>query len=460
VGDEVRNYAENDQRFCEWAADLRWQDLPPPVVDAAVGLLTDFLGCTLGGLETDTARRCRSLASPARAGAHILGLPDRFPAPEAVRHNAIAAHVLEIDDVVASASLHPGAVVFPAALAVGERVDATGRDMLTAAVVAYELMIRLGEAVGAATHYAAGFHPTATCGVFGAAMAAAKVLGADSEELLHALGFAGTGAGGTLSYLNDGAPTKPVQVGNAASYGTTAALLNHTGVSGPVTAFEGRYGFFHAYASQADPLRLTKDLGTDSLRILSTSLKPFACCRYIQPGAALLLQLRAENDLRPERVERVRVGVVAPAMEIVGKPRVRKVRPQSVTDAQFSLPFCAGVVLHRGQLMPGDVSSSVGDSRVEVLAERVELVADPALDRGYPEHWGAWVEIITVEGQRLELASEDAKGDPRNPLSAKEIRDKVTALAGPERADRVLTAASEIVDGTVANLVAQVSERR
>lgn len=443
-------YGEHDREFLAWAARLRCDDLPEQAVGHAVDLVTDYLGCLGSGLGTSTASLYRSIFPQVTDGVHVVGLDERWAIADATRIMATAGHVLEMDDVVASASLHPGTVVMPTALAVGESVNACGDDLLAAVVAGYELMIRLGEAIDPGAQYAGGFHPTATCGTFAAALVAAKLLGGDVEEITRAVGFAGTGVGGTLSYLNDGADTKPVQVGNAAGYGATAALLNHAGVRGPGTAFEGRYGFYHAYAPQADPARLTKGLGSDAPRIMETSIKPFACCRYVQPSVGLLLGIKEDGLIDAHRVAHVRVGVVTPALEIVGVPRERKVRPRSLIDAQFSLPFCAATALCRGALMPEDLSNSLGDTAIETLAGRVELVADGGLDEAYPDRWGAWVQLVTTDGRSFEASASDAKGDPGSPLTQDELTGKLRGLVGRDRADSIVSAAKRLrTDGAI-----------
>ena len=444
-----------DREFCEWAVSVRWGDVDIPTQQHALWLVADHLGCLLGGVEHTTAVAARRLAPPVEPGVTVIGTGIRTTAPEAARQNSIASHVIEMDDLVPSASLHPGSVVIPAALAAAEYSGADGERTLAAIVAGYELIIRLGEAVDPVRHYADGFHPTATCGVFAAACTAALLLGADAPTLRRALGFAGTGASGTLSYLNDGAPTKPVQVGNAAGYGVMAAILNATGVPGPATAFTGRHGFFQAYAPQADPQRLVSGLGTEPLRITQTGFKPLACCGYIQPAAGLMLEL-AGRGLRRDKVERIRAGVVSTAVPIVGEPRAAKLRPASVVDAQFSLPFCVAAVLSCGRLAPSDLVDALEDRAVTELAERVELVPDVELDAGYPQRWGGWIELELRDGRRLRREAADAKGYPGNPLTRAELLKKVETMAGQERAAAIMEAAEVLPEGGVPALLVRL----
>ncbi|HYM95699.1 MAG TPA: MmgE/PrpD family protein, partial [Candidatus Sulfotelmatobacter sp.] len=333
-------------------------------------------------------------------------------------------------------------------------------DRILAAIIAgYELMTRLGEAIDPARQYAYGFHPTATCGVFGAACAAGLLLGADPPSLRRALGLAGTGASGTLSYLNDGAPTKPIQVGNAVAYGVMAALLNAGGVPGPSTVFGGRYGFYQTYARGGDADRLVAGLGSDPLGLAQTGIKSLACCGYIQPDVALALELARRERVAPSDIQAIRAGVVSTAVPIVGEPRALKMRPQTVVDVQFSLPYCMAAALTYGQLMPADVVRSLSDEQLTGLAGRVTLTADPALDDRYPAHWGGWVELALRDGRRLFAETIDCKGHPGNLLSDEQLRAKLASLTSPAMASAILEVAADFPDQTAAELFGRLGRK-
>src|SRR5262249_58528669 len=189
-------------------------------------------------------------------------------------------------------------------------------------------------AVGPEAHYRRGFHPTGTCGTFGAAAAVARLWGLEARPLARALGIAGSQAAGSMEFLADGAWTKRFHPGWAAHAGLHAAALAQGGFTGPATILDGRFGTVTGYsdAPRVDALR-----APGSPEILRTSVKPHACCRYMQGPIDALLELRAGHAIDPETVTRIEVGMLAAGWDIVCEPAARKRRPTSVVDAQFSL---------------------------------------------------------------------------------------------------------------------------
>src|SRR5438876_1203265 len=199
-------------------------------------------------------------------------------------------------------------------------------------------------ALGPAAHYRRGFHLTATCGAFGAAAAAGAVLGLEAAAIAAALGIAGSQAAGSMEFLADGSWTKRFQTGWAACAGLHAAALAQAGFSGPATILEGRFGFLHAYSDGATTAPLAAHEGYELMR---TSVKPHACCRYMQGPIDAVLALRAAHRIEPDQVERVEVGMLAAGFPIVCEPAEAKRRPASVVEAQFSLPFGVAVASAR-----------------------------------------------------------------------------------------------------------------
>jgi hypothetical protein len=213
-----------------------------------------------------------------------------------------------MDDTHQGGSIHLGVTVFSAALAAAELAGASGERVLRAAVAGYEVAARLAMALDPAAHYARGFHPTGTCGAFGAAAAAAVVLGLDTPAVATALGIAGSQASGSMEFLADGAWTKRLHPGWAACAGLHAAALARAGFKAPTSVLEGRFGFLHAYSDRGDAAPI---LARDGYELLRTSVKPHACCRYMQGPIDAALALRAEHRIDPATVERIEVGMPA-----------------------------------------------------------------------------------------------------------------------------------------------------
>jgi 2-methylcitrate dehydratase PrpD len=366
---------------------------------------------------------------PRQQGGVIIGTKDKAFHLYSALANGTSAHAIEMDDVNNEASLHPGVVVFPAALATSERVGGAGEKFIEAVVLGYEVMIRLGRALGPENSYKRGFHPTGTCGSFGSSIVVSKIMGLKPEGMTSAMGIAGSQAAGSMEYLAQGAWTKRFHAGWAAHSGMIAAQLAQKGFRGPTSIIEGRDGFLHAYSNGADPSKVLE--GIDSgFEILRTSVKPHGCCRYMQPPIDAILEIVKENNLPPEKVEKVRVGILRAGVRLIAEPLEGKYSPQSIVDAQFSMPFGAAIaVLYRKAGLGEFHLSKIRSEDVKRMMRRVECVTDPDLEKTFPKQWCATAEILTKDGKRYSAKVEYCKGDPENPLSWNELIEKFHDLS-------------------------------
>ena len=420
------------QELARYCHGLRFQQLPQEVVDRVKYFFLDFIGVTCRGSQEDSSKSVyhfvRGLGHGHREGV-IIGTKERAPHLYSALANGTSAHAIEMDDVNNEASLHPGVVAFPAALATSEMVGGAGKKFIEAVVLGYEVMIRLGRALGAQNSYKRGFHPTGTCGSFGSSVASSKILGLDEQGLLSALGIAGSQAAGSMEYLAQGAWTKRFHAGWAAHSGMIAAQLARKGFRGPTSIIEGRDGFLRAYSNGADPSKVLEGLGS-GFEILHTSVKPHGCCRYMQPPIDAILEIVKENDLSPEKVEKVRVGILRAGAHLIAEPLEEKYSPQSIVDAQFSMPFGAAIaVLYRKAGLGEFHLSRIRSEEVKRMMRRVECVTDPDLEKTFPKQWCATAEILTKDGKRYFTKVEYCKGDPENPLSWDELIEKFHDLS-------------------------------
>jgi 2-methylcitrate dehydratase PrpD len=373
----------------------------------------------------------------------IIGTKERNPHLYSAMANGISAHAIEMDDVNNEASLHPGVVVFPAALATSEMVGGAGKKFIEAVVLGYEVMVRLGRALGAENSYKRGFHPTGICGPFGSSVAASKILGLGEKGLLSALGIAGSQAAGSMEYLAQGAWTKRFHPGWAAHSGMIAAQLARKGFRGPTSIIEGRDGFLHAYSNGADASKVLEGIGS-GFEILRTSVKPHGCCRYMQPPIDGILKIVKENDLQPDQVAKVKLGLLRAGAPLIAEPKENKYNPQSIVDAQFSMPFGAAIaLLYRRAGLNEFHPSKIHSEEVRRMMKKIEYFVDPDLDRTFPKQWGATAEILTKDSMKYFTRVEYCKGDPENPLSWDEVIEKFNDLSS-----RFMTKErrSEIVD--------------
>jgi len=418
------------QEFAELLSTISYDTLPASVLERTKLAMLDFLGLAARGSRVESTLVVRRWVSQATTGgpATVIGTGERRPAEYAALLNGAAAHSLELDDIHNGASLHPGVVIFPTALAVASVFPCEGKKFLAAVVAGYETMARLGETLQPQVHYARGFHPTATCGVFGAAVTAAKIMDLPVAGLVTAMGIAGSQAAGSHEYhAGGGTWTKRFHPGWAAHSGIIAAGLAKAGFRAPTTILEGRDGFLHAYSGDPVPERLLDGFGKP-YAIMATGMKPYACCRYKQGGIDGILEIVRRHNLKPEDIKSIRVGLVGPAIPIIAEPSAVKQNPRHVADAQFSMPFGAAVAaVFRRASLSEYTENVLGDPRVQDMMQRVTCYHAPDLDASYPRLWPTRVEIETFFGLRDSVRLDTPKGDPENPLTKEEVEDKFSS---------------------------------
>jgi 2-methylcitrate dehydratase PrpD len=420
------------QELATYCHGLKFRQLPEEVIDKVKYFFLDFIGVACRGSQEDSSQsmyRFIREMDHRRQGGVIIGTKDRAFHLYSALANGTSAHAIEMDDVNNEASLHPGVVVFSSALATSEMVGGTGKKFIEAVVLGYEVMIRLGRALGAQNSYKRGFHPTGTCGSFGSSVVVSKIIGLKQEGMTSAMGIAGSQAAGSMEYLAQGAWTKRFHPGWAALSGMVAARLAQKGFRGPSSIIEGRDGFLHSYSDGADANEVLESIGTQ-YEILRTSIKPHACCRYMQPPIDAILKIVKENDLSPEKVEKVKVGILRAGAQLIAEPLEEKYTPQSIVDAQFSMPFGAAVaILYRKAGLGEFHLSKIRSEEVKRMMRRVECVTDPDLEKTFPKQWCATAEIFTKDGKRYFTKVEYCKGDPENPLSWNELIEKFHDLS-------------------------------
>lgn len=423
--------------------------LPHEVLDRARYFLLDYLACAIRGSREESSAAVQRMID--RVGAHgcatVIGTRMRSIPGFAAMANGAAAHGIEQDDTHSGGSIHLGATMYSAALALAETMPDTSPESFLAAVVAgFEAAARIAMAVQPKEHYALGFHMTPTCGVFGAAITSAKLLGLTMDQTLAAVGIAGSMAAGSMEFLAEGAWTKRIHPGLAAQNGIHAALLAAEGFTGPRGILEGRDGFLHGYSRNPVPERLTSDLGK-SYEILHTAVKPHACCRYMQGPIDAILALLREHNIEPEQIRKIEVAVLEAGWGIVADPQAKKYNPESVVDAQFSMPFGAAVAAMDGAAGLDQFTVEKARSpKIRALMQKVSLIKDAQIEATFPKEWPARVVIELATGERFDKFVRYPKGDPENPLTWDEMAEKFRALAGTvlpaSRCEEIIAAVS------------------
>ena len=407
--------------LAEWAEGLRPQDVPGPVMDNAALRVLDTIGCALAGAREEHVPAVLKLVSRwgAAGPSTIWGSALTAAPPQAALANGALAHGLDFDDTHADSVCHGSAVLVPTVLALAESERLSGWTALTALVAGYEGMIRLGMAAPGRFH-ARGWHATAVCGAFGAALAAGKCLGLDDDRLTAALGIAASMASGVMEFLEDGSWVKRMHPGWAAQSGIQAALLAQEGFTGPATALEGRLGFYRATLGEApDVATQMKNLGTEWETVRS-SFKLYPCCHLSHAYLDAVARLRRDHGLRAGQVDEVECLVPAGEVPIICEPVAAKRRPRTPYDAKFSLAFCIAAALHDDRVgIAAFTDESIRNPQLLSLADHVRFTIDPA--SRYPETFPGWVKVRLANGTELEAREECQRGGAERPISAGEV---------------------------------------
>jgi 2-methylcitrate dehydratase PrpD len=440
-------------QISEFCAAIKLSALPSEVATRARFLVLDLVGNIVRARHD--AESTHAFLSAVRAmgmatgNARVFGDAARYSPGGAAFLNGALAHSLDFDDTHAAGSLHPGAPVIPAALAAGEMVGASGADVLAAIIAGYEVTCRVALALPAGDHYDRGFHPTATCGAFGAAAAAARVFGLDADGVAGALGTVLSQCAGSLQFLANGAWTKRSQVGWAATNGLMAATLVREGFKGASEAFEGKHGFMRAYAPNPTPERAVQDLGA-VFELMNTAVKPYPSCRYGHAGIDAALALRAANDLKPADITAIRLGLPKSGMLLIGAPAEKKVNPVNVVDGQFSGPFVIAAALATGA-MGWDSYKLLDDATIRSLLPKVTCAFDPEIEAEFPTNMSGKL-TIQAGGRTFERKVVVPKGEPSNFLTEAELKAKFFGLTneilGPDRASALAAAVLAIDTAT------------
>lgn len=425
--------AATTRELAGFVSGISYDILPGAVRERVKALALDLTGIALRA-RNEAESTGPMITAAARLGltggaCSVIGDAAGYSPPGAAMLNGTLAHSLDFDDTHAPGSLHPSAPIVPAALAAAEMTGADGRSVIAAIVAGYEVQIRLALALDPAAHYDRGFHPTATCGAFGAAAAAGRLLGLDAEGVANAFGVVLSMSAGSMQYLVNGAWTKRSHVGHAAMCGLIAATLAREGYRGASEAIEGRWGFLHAYAPAADAAKAVDGLGS-RWETLKIAVKPYPSCRYGHAPLDGILALARQHGIRAEDVEEVVVGLPEPGWKLIGDPEPAKQAPKSVVDGQFSMAFCAAVALRNGGFAWDDYARHLGDPATLALCKRVKAWVDPRAQADFQKNMSGSVRVKTRRGA-FETYVRVAKGEPENFLSAAELRAKFDGLTGP-----------------------------
>jgi len=414
----------------EFVGELRHAALPDEVRHYARRHLLDTVGVMIAGAGGDVATRAEAVLAAARPAGRIPvpGRSRRADVIDAAFLGGTAAHGIELDDGFRQGSVHPGCVVVPAVLALGYDRHADGRALMEAIVAGYEAVIAIGRACHPDLRQR-GFHPTAAVGVFGSAAAAGKLRGLSADSLANALGLAASSAAGLFAFVNGGGDIKRLHAGHAAREGLQAALLAEQGVEGPPDVIEARDGFMQAFAfGRAEPGSRARAIALPPAApfgITDCYIKPYPCCRHIQPAVEALIGLANDEAIASDEVQRIDVATYRIAAEHA------ETGWDDFASAQLSFPYLMGLALKfRAVKFEHFSEQTRRDPAFAAIARKLSVTAPADVDRLYPQLRPARVTVTTARGSFTRQADE-ALGSRIVPLDDAGLTAKFLDLVGP-----------------------------
>ena len=429
-------------QLSKFAHRLTYDSIPADVRERAKYLILDAVGVALASTTYDFTHRVldgiQGMAED--GGCYVIGMPDKLPLRDAVLMNGVLIHGLDYDDSHLRAVLHPTVTAFITSLGIAEKLNLSGRDLLTAYVLGVETVTRIGMTAKGGFHHF-GFHPTGLVGHFSCALTAGKLYGLTEQQLTMAQGLAGSTAAATQEFLEEGAWNKRLHPGWASVAGITAANLARGGAIGPTKPYEGRLGLFNTHlkdlAKAVDYAAITRELGA-TWEVMNVAVKPFPVCHFIHACGDAALILRDKHAIQPDQIEKITALIAEETLHIVAEPAALKKKPANDYDAKFSVHYFVAACLVRGKFGLAELEADVrSDAAILALAQKVEAVADP--DSLYPGILSGGVIIKMKDGKAYRHHERVNRGAGDRALTGAEIEAKYfdnARLALPEKRAR------------------------
>jgi 2-methylcitrate dehydratase PrpD len=417
---------EESKTLARFAGKLAYEDLPETVVEKTKELVLDQLGCQLAGSTLPWTRPAYEYVVDGKGGKQestVINYGLRVSAQDAAFVNASFGHGTMGDDTDSVCHAHFGSIIIPAALALGEREGITGRELIKAVVVGYEVASRIGAAAPLAEDR--GFHPGPIFGPFGVAACSGVILKFDENQILDAIGIAGSHASGLMEYSKSGGTVNRLHSSIAAYGGMRAAFLTQKGVKGPSNILEGERGFLRAYSGESILDETRQGLG-ERYRVLLTELKPYCCCGTSTTTLDAVSKIKTKYEFHPDEVEEIIVHATPLTFKLTGSIKA----PGDVTSAQFSGSFGVALKLVKGGNSFREYSEeNLRDPKVLALARKTRFVLDEEIGKLPQSDNPARVLIKLKKGNVYEETVAAGRGSILNPMKQKEIYQKFRGFA-------------------------------
>lgn len=422
--------ASLSETIADFVGQFSLKDVPEEIIEKASLLLVDAFGTAIAAYGLKHVRSVRLAAARLAGGTDstLWGTGQKVGVAGAALANASLIHGLDYDDTHVAAIVHPSAAVVSTALAVGEAVRASGRDVLGAIICGWEIMIRLGLAAEGKLHDH-GFHATGIAAPFASACVAAKLRGHSKAVLVHALGICGSQAAGLQQFLHDGSWIKKLHPGWGAHSGIYALTLAEEGFTGPLRVFEGKYGLYRSHLGAANDIKAVfADLGT-RWRTGEISVKLYPCCHFTHSFIECALELQREHQFTAGQIARIECRTIQRFANVVCLPEALKKRPRTDNDMRFSLAYVVASAILKGKVGPQEIDAShADDPELLQLMDKVACLVDETVDN--PGHFPGWMSITLNDGTAYQRIQPFERGSDENPIDRADIIGKFYNNAG------------------------------
>jgi len=412
------------QALAEFAVGLSIERIPPEVIERAKDCVTDTVGACVFGADLPWSRTVIAYAerNSAPGQCSVLGTGIRLRAPFACLANGATAHAYELDCLCEpSVGIHPSAALAVPALAVGQGRKKAGIDVLSAVVAGYEILYRIGDAARHSIEKL-GFHSPGIVGVFGTAVVVGRLFGLNAQQMANAFGIAGSLSSGLMEFSRTGGMVKRLHLGRSAEGGFMAAVLARDGYTGPAGVFDGRFGVLNTFCRDADPARLTRNLGSE-WHVLKTKIKRYACHSTAQIPVTVALRLKEQHGIAGDDVASL---AIAANEKTVNQHAINE--PKDLTMAQYSVPFCTALALYLDPTDPRVFSEeNLKHPGIRRLAKGARV--EPYQKTGSGFYTPACrVTLKLKDGREISAEGDDFKGTPTMPLTRPELLEKFLKL--------------------------------
>lgn len=414
------------QMMSEYLVELEYEDLPIEVIELSKMCVLDMVGVSMRG---SILKHCRILAQyikeiGGKEEATVIGYPFKTSCANAGLINGAIGHSLQMDDGEMSSIAHLGCEVIPAALAVGERENISGKDFLVSMVTGYEGSIRIGASVNP-SHYKRGFSPNGTIGVFGAAISSGKALKLDVNAMTDAISSAAMQSAGLEQFARDGSMNKFLNTGHATQAGIQAALLAEKGFTGSHEILEGVKGFCRAYSDNYDIKKIYGDLGK-VYKILDTYFKPYPTCRFTHPATDVILKIVNERETNPSEIDEIVIKTYPVVINTTDNPD-----PTTEVGATLSMQYAISTAIIYKKSTPDEFTEDkLSNVKIRELMKKIKLIdGGKELQKFAPEGSGAILKLKMKNGEVIEDKVQISKGEPKNQFSSEELIEKFKSLS-------------------------------